>query len=372
MKTITIGVPCYKAESTLRRLLSSINTQTYKDAITVLLSVDNLEEDYSYIIKDYPELCIIQINNENGGPGQARQKALDKCDTEFITFMDADDMLADPFTIESLMKGFESNDIVEIFAPFLQVGSLNENNERMNRLENNPGHPWVFGRVYRVKFLRENNIRFPEKLRAMEDGCFNWKIRMLTEGTQWRVGFIQQMVAYCWMPGSEHSITRIGEKNGIPQYNFDLCQIGAVIAAEEAIKFVKEKNPFNTNILQFATEQFVSLFFTYVTCLGRRPEFAKQNMYIARYFYHKIFKDYSALITDKQLEELYTVLLTQKSQEMIGIIPEITFHKWLTMVRDYDFDVNEIIQIRQELPEEIIQNDLKCGVLDESCSLFIK
>ena len=372
MKTVTIGVPCYKAQDTLRRLLGNINSQTYRDYIEVILSIDSLEEDYSDIIQDYPELSIKQIKSENGGPGQARQKALDECNTEFITFIDADDVFFDPFTIENLMKGFQDNNVIEVFSPFLQVGKIEENGDRMNRLEDNPNHPWVFGRIYRVSFLKNNDIRFPDKLRAMEDGCFNWKIRMLAEGTQWRINYIQQMVSYCWMPGSEHSITRIGEKNHIPQYNFDLCQVGAVIATEEAIKFVKEKNPFNNNILQFATEQFVSLYFTYVTCLGRRPEFAKQNMYIARYFYNKIFKDYKSLISDKQLEELYTFLLPQKAHEMIGIIPEITFHKWLTMVRDYDFDVNEIVQIRQELPEEIIQNDLKCGVLDESCSLFIK
>jgi hypothetical protein len=44
-------------------------------------------------------------------------------------------------------------------------------------------HPWVFGRLYNVKFLKENKIKF-SSLRAMEDGEFNWKIRMLIEGTQ--------------------------------------------------------------------------------------------------------------------------------------------------------------------------------------------
>jgi len=73
----------------------------------------------------------------------------------------------------------------------------------------------VFGRAYNIKFLRDFKISFSE-LRAMEDGEFNWKIRMTVEGSKWLINVIDAPI-YLWRIGSEHSITRIGEsKNGIP------------------------------------------------------------------------------------------------------------------------------------------------------------
>ena len=90
-------------------------------------------------------------------------------------------------------------------------------------LRNEPTHPWVFGRLYNVKCLRENGIGF-SNLRAMEDGELNWKIRMLIEGSPLRINLTEEPI-YLWKTGSEHSITRIGieENDGEPLYNWDLC-----------------------------------------------------------------------------------------------------------------------------------------------------
>jgi hypothetical protein len=139
---------------------------------------------------------------------------------------------------------------------------------------NDIGHPWVFGRLYNVNFLRSNKIEF-SKLRAMEDGEFNWKIRMSIEGSPLQINILDAPI-YFWRVGSEHSITRIGEdENGIPQYNFDLCQWGGTEAAINAIKFCRKSNPFNGSILRFTAETMVGYYFTYVECIGKKPIFAE-------------------------------------------------------------------------------------------------
>jgi hypothetical protein len=80
---------------------------------------------------------------------------------------------------------------------------------------NDLGHPWVFGRLYNTNFLKSNQIEF-SKLRAMEDGEFNWKIRMTIEGSPLQINIIEAPI-YLWRIGSEHSITRIGvDEDGIP------------------------------------------------------------------------------------------------------------------------------------------------------------
>lgn len=378
-KKITIGVPVYKAESTLDKLLASILTQTMSDDVTVILANDCPEdnETYTYVYDHYPELDIIILDcMENTGPGLARQRALDACKTEWITFMDADDVLMSPFALEELYNNITPNSI-EVQGPFFQEaqeGNL-DSAQKMQLIQNGQQvpprimprndieHPWVFGRLYRVSFLRQQGIQF-SKLRAMEDGEFNWKIRMSIEGSNLQINRIESPI-YLWKTGSEHSITRIGieENDGEPLYNWDLCQVGATAAAINAIKFCQKKNPFNGGVIRFAVEQMIGQYFTYVQCLERKPMFAKQNFFNAKRFYHSCYKDLEKVISEDVLKMLYTAQNAARSQEMIGIIPDITFFEFMDKVKTEEFGgKTEFEAIREELPTWVKELDFKSGV----------
>ena len=381
-KKITIGVPVYKAMATLDKLLASIMTQSISNDVAVILANDNPEDNgiYSFIKTHYPELDITILEcDKNTGPGLARQRALDACKTEWITFMDADDVLMSPFALEELYNNITPN-CIEVQGPFFQEipeGNLNSA-QKMQLIQsgqefppritsrNDIGHPWVFGRLYRVSFLRQQGIGF-SKLRAMEDGEFNWKIRMSIEGTNLQINLIDSPI-YLWKTGSEHSITRIGieENGGEPLYNWDLCQVGATAAAINAIKFCQKKNPFNGGVIRFAVEQMIGQYFTYVQCLAKKPMFAKQNFFNAKRFYHSCYKDMEKNIDDEILKLLYTSQNAAHSQEMIGIIPEITFFEFMEKIRTEEYGgKKEFETIREELPSWVKELDFKSGVFGE-------
>lgn len=379
MKKLTVGVPVYKAKSTIDKLLASVLTQSIYSDVAVILANDYPEDNgkYSYLKDLYPELDITILDcKENTGPGLARQRALDACKTEWITFMDADDVLMSPYSLEDLYNNITPNSI-EVQGPFYQEipeGNLNSA-QRLQLIQNGQGvppritprndigHPWVFGRLYRVSFLRQQGIQF-SKLRAMEDGEFNWKIRMTIEGSPLQINLIENPI-YLWKTGSEHSITRIGteENGGEPLYNWDLCQVGATAAAINAIKFCQKKNPFNGGVTRFAVEQMVGQYFTYVKCLERKPMFAKQNFFNAKRFYHSCYKDLEKTIDKDILKMLYTAQNAAQGQEMIGIIPEMTFFEFMDKVRTEEYGGKaEFESIRAELPDWVKELDLKSGV----------
>lgn len=387
MKKITIGVPVYKAKDTLDKLLSSILIQSIFEEITIILANDFPEDNgkYEYIKDLYPSLDIKILDCEkNTGPGLARQRALDACETDWITFIDADDILLSPFALEELYNNITPTSI-EVQGPFfqeIQEGNMNAA-ERMQLIQNGQQppprmmprnditHPWVFGRMYNVNFLRQQNIRF-SKLRAMEDGEFNWKIRMLIEGSPLQINLIESPI-YLWKTGSDHSITRIGieENDGEPLYNWDLCQVGATAAAINAIKFCQKKNPFNGGIARFAVEQMIGQYFTYVQCLEKKPMFAKQNFFNAKRFYHFCYKELENTIDKEILKNLYTAQFAVHSQDMIGIIPEITFFEFMEKIKTEDFNGKEEFElIRNELPEWVKELDLKSGVFGEEGYIF--
>lgn len=357
---ITIGIPAYKAESHICDCISSIQIQTIKKDLSVIVASDHPEDDYEFLHDRYPDLDITILPcEENTGAGLARQRCIDACKTDWITFIDADDIFYSPFALETMARGIAQN-VIEVQATFLQEI---ENNPQVRAFPmQNIGHPWVFGRLYNTIFLKQNEIRFSE-LRAMEDGEFNWKIRMTIEGTPLLINVINEPV-YLWRIGSEHSITRLGAgDDGIPQYNFDLCQTGATIASIRASKFCKKRNPFNGGIDRFVTEMMVDKYFTYVECYAKKPVFAEQNFFNAKRFYHECFKEIESRIDNKIMADIYTMQRSQHGQDLLGIIPEISFFEFMEKVKSEEYGgEEELIKIRAKLPQEIIDNDLKTGV----------
>lgn len=367
MKRLTVVIPAYHAEKTIKKTLSSIAVQTMSEDVEVIIANDCTTGNYASIIAQFPELDIKELKCEkNTGAGLARQRGLDKASAQWVTFIDADDVFASPFALECLYNNIEQN-VIEVMGIFAQVNTID--GKRSFFCHNELTHPWVFGRLYNVDFLRQSKISF-SALRAMEDGEFNWKINMLVEGSPWRIKQIQDVVYY-WLEGSEHSITRIGVKDNIPQYNYDLCQIGGTVASKQATDFAKRVNPFNGSITRFITEQMIGHYFTYIECLGRRPEFAEQNLWLGKYFYNECYKEIEKGISEDIIKNMYTQMNAFKARDLIGIIPQVSFFDWFKMIKESDYSIEEIKNIRSKLSKELLENDIKTGVIDEDCSIFI-
>ena len=380
-KMVTVGIPAYKAQKHIGDCLSSINIQSIRENVSVVIASDWPEDDYGDIQKQYPELDITVLPCEkNTGAGLARQRALDFCKTPWITFMDADDVLISPFALESLVNNITPStvEVQGVFFQEIRDAKCINVIQRQEMLRNNQmipprmvprndvGHPWVFGRLYNAKFLKGNDIRF-SSLRAMEDGEFNWKIRLLIEGSNATINVTQEPI-YLWRAGSEHSITRIGteQNDGEPLYNWDLCMVGSTAAAINAIKFCQEKNPFNGNVLRFTTEQMVNHYFTYVRCVERKKMFAEQCLFNAKRFYHSVFKNIEGQISKNVLKQIYTAQYAHSGDDMVNVIPSITFWDFLDKMKaDTYGGKQEFDEIRSKLPSWVVDLDKESGVLGE-------
>lgn len=201
----------------------------------------------------------------------------------------------------------------------------------------------------------------------MNSGEFNWKIRMSIEGSALQINIVDAAI-YLWRTGSEHSITRIGteENEGVPLYNWDLCQVGATAAAINAIKFCRKSNPFNGNVLKFTVETFISQYFTYVQCLVKKPMFAEQNLFNSKRFYHACYKQIEDQIDKEIIKNIYTMQYAGHSEDMIGVIPEITLFDFLEKVKSDPYGGREEFdEIRSRLPEWVTELDKKSGVLGD-------
>ena len=99
------------------------------------------------------------------------------------------------------------------------------------------------------------------------------------------------------------------------------------------------------------------------TPAAKKPVFAEQNFFNAKRFYHECFKEIESRIDNKIMADIYTMQRSQHGQDLLGIIPEISFFEFMDKVRSDDYGgEDELKEIRSKLPKEIIENDLKTGV----------
>ncbi len=95
---ITVIVPVYNVEKYLRRCVDSLLKQKFS-SYEIILVDDGSTDDSGKICDEYQgsNKKIKAIHKENGGLSDARNTGVDKCDTEYIVFVDPDDYVDEDF-----------------------------------------------------------------------------------------------------------------------------------------------------------------------------------------------------------------------------------------------------------------------------------
>ena len=92
---LSIIVPAYNAENTLRRCIDSLLAQEDK-SIEIIISNDGSTDNTQQIIDEYVKVysCISSVYGQNGGLSCARNRGIAKAAGRWITFVDSDDYVA--------------------------------------------------------------------------------------------------------------------------------------------------------------------------------------------------------------------------------------------------------------------------------------
>ena len=104
---VSIVIPAYNAEKTLKRMLDSVTEQTWQNTQIILVD-DGSRDNTLQIAREAAELdARIQVlTQENKGVSQARNTGLRFCTGKYIRFLDADDTLP-PESTEILVNKAE-------------------------------------------------------------------------------------------------------------------------------------------------------------------------------------------------------------------------------------------------------------------------
>ena len=127
---LSLIIPVYRAEKYLDRCIKSILMQNVDDMEVIL--VDDGSPDRSGELCDewaLKDSRIRTIHKQNGGPGSARNMALDIAKGTYVTFIDSDDALAENTLLPIINYLLEHQDIDIVEYPaHLYIGSSKERN----------------------------------------------------------------------------------------------------------------------------------------------------------------------------------------------------------------------------------------------------
>ena len=187
---LSIIIPLYNCEKYIKQCLDTIFRQEMNESDFEVIVIDDGSKDSGYsLASEYAkrQQNILVIKQENQGVACARNNALEKATGDYVTFVDADDMLVSG-SLSTLIKIAVENkaDIVKAthkevpedavckdFSSSHDNGSIHVMTGEeaiVNVTRMKEGYCW--GYLISRKLITDNRLSFPPKVAFMEDWAF--------------------------------------------------------------------------------------------------------------------------------------------------------------------------------------------------------
>jgi len=156
---VSVCIPTYNRKDYLKETLESVFAQTYKNYKLVIVddgSTDGTEETIQQI--DFP---IRYYWQENAGDAAARNKLIELAQTQYITFIDSDDLLM-PDALERMMEVMtrEKDDVV-VYGSYLRI---DQNGNVYGKCKRKLHSGYVTKYLFQDIFIHSCGAMFPKRI----------------------------------------------------------------------------------------------------------------------------------------------------------------------------------------------------------------
>ena len=172
---VSIIIPVYQAKDTLKEcVLSCLNQKDInEDELEIILIDDGSTDGSDKICDELSEeysgrVCAFHI--PNGGVSNARNLGMEKAKGRYIAFVDADDKVLEDY-LENMLRVLDDATVLVDETGFdVGTGKLSGYQYLENYLITGNSHVW--GKLFLLKTIQDNNIRFKDGLTIGEDLLF--------------------------------------------------------------------------------------------------------------------------------------------------------------------------------------------------------
>ncbi|WP_438588592.1 glycosyltransferase family 2 protein [Dubosiella newyorkensis] len=177
-KTITITVPSYNVENTLKETVCSLLEPTVLNDLEILIVNDGSKDNTSSIAhsleKQYPQTIRV-IDKENGGHGSTINTGIKEAKGKYFKIVDGDDWLITEY-LPNFIENLKNTEADLIYNPFYEVNdktkervmngkfdsSFNQKNEYSFSMLAKRIKVQMHSATYKTSILKENNIHVDE------------------------------------------------------------------------------------------------------------------------------------------------------------------------------------------------------------------
>lgn len=184
---VSVIMPVYNAEKTVRDAVNSVLKQSYKDFELIIVndgSKDNTEEIIHSLVQSDDRIKAFTI--ENSGVSCARNIALDHCTGEYVAFIDSDDIM-EPDFLETMV--FYMSDDSDLICCGYKVMSYDGNYlfeqkpddgkydlkkyyQGIRNLQQINAYNVLWNKLFRFSVIHNNNIKMDPAVKMGEDYIF--------------------------------------------------------------------------------------------------------------------------------------------------------------------------------------------------------
>lgn len=179
MSKLSIIIPAYNAEPYLGELIACLQDQIPTDkSVEVLIIDDGSSQPVTYKAK-----WLKVIRQDNQGVSVARNVGIDKAKGDYISFIDADDLVPDYFIKKIMEKTKDEPDVIELSWRSLTKDNWNID-QRLRSESDRLSNPSVCTRVFKKSYI--GDVRFNPQKDSTEDEDFCRKMGYLDPDGQFK------------------------------------------------------------------------------------------------------------------------------------------------------------------------------------------
>lgn len=335
---ISVIVPIYNAEKYLKKCLNSIIHQNFND-LEILCINDGSTDNSFKIIQNFSKKDnrIKIFNTPNNGQGSARNLGLKHATGEYVSFIDADDWIIDD-AYEKLYYKSHKYDLDMLF--FQMINYINSSGKLVESdlynydllsnnfdidipFSSNDASEFLFNiavcpvsKLYKRKFLMENNILFPEGI-IFEDNVFFYNAFLKAN----KISFINEHF-YFRRRHSESITQNISEKS------FDI-----VPATNELLMLFKKNNWYSEYKISLINHSFSMIL----------EWFFKSKLILYEDFYIKIKSEFLGL---NEFKDDFNQYLYEDNHEIYNLFLEN--NHYLDFITRYNLQLYNCNSIKKE------------------------
>lgn len=212
---ISIIIPVYNSETTLKRCLDSVISQSMSDW-ELLLVDDGSKDKSSDICDDYAakDKRFKVFHKKNGGVSSARNIGLNNAKGDWIAFIDADDYVKESYLANLWKHSQKQVDLVISYAEIHNGDGINkesypskfvdDTNFDSIFIENDMNwHTSPWSKLYKRSIIEEHHLRFCEGMHIGEDAVFLYSYMLYSNKI-----YISPDTDYCYFDYNPGSLTK--------------------------------------------------------------------------------------------------------------------------------------------------------------------